>query len=191
MSKQIVLSHLHKGYGSKQVLKDLSLSLPMKENISLMGPSGCGKTTLLRLLLGLERPDSGGISVPGTLSVVFQEDRLLLRQSALANLYLVAGSKGRQRSMDLLEQLGLSVMDASLPSKQLSGGMKRRVSIARALLAPFDYLLLDEPFKGLDDATRSLCAGLILREAAGRGLLLVSHDPMEAAILNARIIQVF
>ena len=176
----ILLEHVSKRFGEKQVLRDVSLRFPGGKITCLMGPSGCGKTTLLRLLAGLVRPDSGKISgVPEKVSMVFQEERLCEDFSVLTNVLLVAPER-RENAKALLEMLGLGgELDA--PVRTLSGGMKRRVAIARALNYSSGLLLLDEAFKGLDENARRVAMDVVRQEAQGRTVLSVTHDPEEAA----------
>lgn len=176
-----------KSFGAQKVISDFSMRFFPGESFCLMGPTGCGKTTLLRLLMGLEKPDTGQIYPQRPLSAVFQEDRLCPYLSAMGNLRLAAGGKDDEALSALLTELGLDPREVK-PVSEYSGGMKRRVAIARALAVPFAILLLDEPFKGLDEDTRNMVAGTILRRLDGRTLILVSHDRAEAALLRARVI---
>lgn len=174
----IILDHVFKGYEGKQVLKDFSARIPEGKVTCVMGPSGNGKTTLIRLLLGLEKPDSGRITgVPETVSTVFQEDRLCPDFSVLSNVTLP--SPGREKeARELLSRLGLE-KELSTPARLLSGGMKRRVAIARALLYPGDMLILDEGFKGLDEENRQAVRTVILEKYRGKTILSVTHDEKE------------
>lgn len=173
---------LCKSYGGKMVLRHVSFTAA--EGITcVMAPSGGGKTTLLRILMGLETPDSGEIlGLEGTrISAVFQEDRLLERQSARGNLRFVLGADYEpQRADALLKELGLEEA-AERPVRTFSGGMKRRLSLARALLAPGDLLLLDEPFSGLDAENHRRARACVARYAGKRPVLLVSHEILDAA----------
>lgn len=176
----IVVHELCKSFGDKQVLQNFSVVFPAGIISGIAGPSGSGKTTLLRLLLGLETPDSGRIEgVPDRAAVVFQEDRLFEEFTPMANVLAVLPGKSalhRQRTRDCLCALGLSG-SLSLPVHSLSGGMKRRVAIARALLAPGELLALDEPFTGLDAATRDVVITLLQSLRRERTTLLITHDP--------------
>ena len=179
----IRLHQVSKSYGQKTVLKDLSLSVEAGEILLIMGPSGCGKTTLFRLLMGLTLPDCGTVDVAGAISPVFQEDRLCGHLSATDNLRLVCPALSRKESAALLTELGLA--DEGAPVSSLSGGMKRRVALARALAYGGSILLLDEPFSGLDEETKKQAAEATLRHRRGRTLLVISHDPTDAALLKA------
>ena len=184
----ITFSNINKSYGDERVLSDFYLSVARGGRVCLMGRSGCGKTTALRLLLGLEKADSGTLLTDGRISVVFQENRLCEDFSALSNVRMVMGADGAERAKALLSELGLSE-DMHKPVRSFSGGMKRRTAIARALAADGDILLLDEPFTGLDDKTRKLTAECINRHTEGKTLLLVSHDREDALLLGAEIIE--
>ena len=155
-----------------------------------MGPSGGGKTTLLRKILGLETPDEGVISgVPERKAAVFQEDRLCPGVSPVENVLLVTGKEKEAEARSLLTELGLGD-SLDLPCAELSGGMRRRAAIARALLAEGELLTLDEPFKGLDEQNRRAAAALVLRHRRGRTLLYVTHEREEAALLGGEILQI-
>ena len=190
----IEIQGLCKAFDGQPVLVNWDFSLQKGEHLALMGPSGCGKTTFLRILMGLEQPDSGLIQgLDGLrLAPVFQQDRLCPGLSALANLLLVCPrptARDRRRALELLEGLGLTETDWNKPAAQLSGGQRRRAALARALLVPADLVLLDEAFKGLDQDTRRQALALTAAETADRSLLAVTDDPDEAALLAARVVQ--
>ena len=185
-------AHLYKRFGDKAVLEDVSLTVPGGAVVCLMAPSGRGKTTLLRCIAGLEMPDSGTVTgVPERLGFVFQEDRLCPQLDAVENVRLVTG-----RAMDEgeicrhLKELGLAD-SLGQPVRELSGGMRRRVSIGRAVCFGAGLLLLDEPFNGLDDATRQQTADYILRHRSGAAILCVTHDREDAAALGGAEIMAF
>lgn len=175
-------------YADKLVLHDFSLSLRQGQCVALMGPSGVGKTTILRLLCGLQQPDSGSVTgIPQNgVSVVFQEDRLLAQMTVLDNLKLTAPEQSSENLLLMLDELGLRLEANRFPA-QLSGGMKRRVAIARAVAFKREVLLLDEPFTGLDEVSKEQSAQLIRRHAEGRLIVAVTHDVKEAALLGAQI----
>lgn len=186
---QLSVEHLHKAYGGRPVLQDVSFSTGPGVTC-IMAPSGAGKTTLLRILLGLETPDSGTIRGLGDarVSAVFQEDRLLEHLTGPENLRFVLGSACEaSASTALLERLGLEGLNAK-PVREYSGGMKRRLALVRALSVPFELLVLDEPFTGLDEENRRRAMDCIRTIAEGKTVLLVTHDAGDAAGLNARII---
>ena len=192
MAEFIRIEHLNKSYHDRPVLQDLSLSIPIGQITAVMAPSGVGKTTLLRILMGLETADSGKIEgLDGLrLSAVFQEDRLCANLSPVSNIRLVTGaSLSRQEILSALEQTGLSDC-AGQPARELSGGQRRRVALLRALLAPWDLLLLDEPFKGLDTETRKQIMDYVLlhfHKKPGRTALLVTHDESEASYMAGNV----
>jgi len=182
----IRIEHLCKAYDGKPVLRDFSLTMESGEHLCLMGPSGCGKTTLLRLLMALERPDGGGIAgLDGLrMSAVFQEDRLLPYLTAAKNISVAAGCTETAAEKALL-QVGFDPEDLKKNAVQLSGGMARRVSIVRAMLTSGDAVLLDEPFKGLDDLTREKVMQFVKENLKNRTMILVTHDPRDAKDLAA------
>ena len=182
----IRIEHLCKAYDGKPVLRDFSLTMESGEHLCLMGPSGCGKTTLLRLLMALERPDGGGIAgLDGLrMSAVFQEDRLLPYLTAAKNISVAAGCTETAAEKALL-QVGFDPEDLKKNAVQLSGGMARRVSIVRAMLTSGDAVLLDEPFKGLDDLTREKVLQFVKENLKNRTTILVTHDPRDAKDLKA------
>lgn len=192
MAEFIRIEHLNKSYHDRPVLQDLSLSIPIGQITAVMAPSGVGKTTLLRILMGLETADSGKIEgLDGLrLSAVFQEDRLCANLSPVSNIRLVTGSSlSRQEILSALDQTGLSDC-AGQPARELSGGQRRRVALLRALLAPWDLLLLDEPFKGLDTETRKQIMDYVLlhfHKKPGRTALLVTHDESEASYMAGNV----
>lgn len=181
----VTFDKVRKTFDGKQVFSDFSYTLSLQGITALMGPSGCGKTTLLRLLCGLESPDSGTISgVPETYTFLFQENRLLPWASALENVALVSDI---ETAKSILCKVGLAQELQTLPSA-LSGGMQRRVALARALAHKSPVLLLDEPFKGLDaDLCREMIA-LLRQEAEKRPILLVTHSLQEAELAQATVI---
>ena len=190
MSVAIQVDNVTKAYGKNIVIQGLSAEIKPGEFFTLLGPSGCGKTTLLRILTGLEAPDCGEITgVPARIAMVFQEDRLVDSLTVRANLRLALGAgydpadaQALLNELDLPDALRRTV-------GELSGGMKRRVALARALLYDAPLLVLDEPFKGLDEATARQCMDALARRAAGRAVLLVTHDAQEGDYLHARTLQ--
>ena len=179
------LTGVTKRYGGETVLRDVTRRL--EGTTVLMGPSGQGKTTLARLLLGLEKPDEGTVTVTGRLAAVFQEDRLCPQLSAVANVALALPGKGEAAARRALEELGLAGEDLEKPAALLSGGQQRRAALARALLAPAEGVVLDEPFKGLDEATAARAMAWTRERTAGRWLLLITHDPAQAAFFGGAL----
>jgi len=183
------VENLRKSYGGVPVLKGLSFTAD-RGVTCIMAPSGAGKTTLLRILLGLEQPDSGSVSlpVPCRVAAVFQEDRLLEQLDAAGNLRFVLGSAyDATRAEALLARLGLDAGDK--PVGDYSGGMKRRLALARALLADADLLVLDEPFTGLDGENRTRALDCIREAAETKCVLLVTHDGGDAEALGGQLLR--
>lgn len=182
----IIVSHISKSFGEKEVFHDLSLTFPYEKTTCIMGRSGFGKTTLLNILLGIDKPDSGTVTgVPEKISAVFQEDRLCEDFRLITNIKMTSG-KTEEEIFSCLEKLMLKE-NAETKVCELSGGMKRRTAIARALLTDRDLLVMDEPLKGLDAETKEKTASLI-KETAGTKII-VTHDETDAVLLDADIIR--
>jgi len=187
----MMIENVTKRYGQLTVLDGFSLPLDESGTTALMGPSGCGKTTLLRLIAGLESPDAGKINTGGRkISMVFQEDRLIPALSALGNVMvaLPPGPGSKKLAMETLAACGITSA-ADKPASELSGGMRRRVAIARAVAFGGDILILDEPFKGLDAETKEITAAFVFSHLKpGATAILVTHDQAEAARWATRVI---
>ena len=177
-------------------LSDVALDVFEHQFLSLLGPSGCGKSTLLRLIAGLSDPSGGTIAWQGhpSLSFVFQEPTLMPWATALSNVMLplrlagIGGEERRARAAAALAQVGLSGFETSYP-RELSGGMKMRVSIARALVTRPRVLLMDEPFAALDEITRFKLNNDLLElwQREGFTVIFVTHSVFESAFLSQRI----
>ena len=180
------LTNICKAYGDKAVLENITLSFPRGCRACLMAPSGRGKTTLLRIILGLEKPDSGTISgVPTKAAAVFQEDRLCKSLTVGANLHMALGKAySEETAQEMLTSLGIGDT-LSMQADRLSGGMARRAALARALLTKPELLILDEPFTGLDDQARELCGKAIRALPGDTTILLVTHREADAAMIGA------
>ena len=169
-------------YGAREVFRGLSFHIDRGARRALMGPSGRGKTTLLRLTMGLERPEAGKVTVnTDRISPLFQEDRLLPFLTVYENCALFCPDGDRVGEM--LSALGLSEAAGALPSA-LSGGMARRAALARCLCHKAELYLLDEPFTGLDGDNARRAADLVNRVTRGKTLLVVTHSPGEAGWLD-------
>lgn len=175
----MTILNLCKSYGEKAVLVNFSAQFDRGEISAIMGPSGCGKTTLFRILLGIEDADAGEIRNLGKAVAVFQEDRLSEPLSAIMNVRLGRKGASPDEAKALLAALGLAA-DAEKPVRELSGGMRRRVSIARALISDADTVLLDEPFSALDEDTKASVVAFTKAALAGKTVLLITHDIDEA-----------
>ena len=175
---ELRVEHLCKRYGENAVLDDISFTVSIGVT-RLLGPSGIGKTTLLRVLLGLETPDSGTVNGDKfRWTAVFQENRLLGGLDAEGNLRFVLGANyNAAAAQALLEELGLGDVGKK-KVRDYSGGMQRRLALARALLAPSDALALDEPFTGLDAENREAAMRAILRAAETKIVLLSTHEEL-------------
>ncbi|MCL2200874.1 MAG: ATP-binding cassette domain-containing protein [Oscillospiraceae bacterium] len=179
----IELSNVSKSFGEKIVLKDLSISFPFGKTTCMMGKSGCGKTTVLSILMGFVSPDAGEVlGVPAHIRTVFQEDRLCESFSAGANIRMATG-KPKEEIEQHLQELGLGDCVNKRVST-MSGGMKRRVAIARAVAADGELLLLDEPLKGLDIQTKSTVMEYLKKRTAGKTVIMVTHDRAEVDFLS-------
>ena len=196
----VQISHIGKSYGESAVLRDFSLTMEKGQRYLLMAPSGVGKTTLLRVLTGLDSPDGGTITgMPLHAGMVFQEDRLCEEYDAVCNIMLgitrgVRDDKkngghdmGRSRFVDFVRKEASVILPEECltkPVKELSGGMRRRVAILRAVLSPSDILILDEPFAGLDEENRVRCAAYLLDHLEGRTLVITTHREDDVELLK-------
>lgn len=194
--RNIRINNISKAYGEKQVLSHISKGFPAGETTVIMGASGCGKTTLLRILLGLEMPDNGEvIGMPEKVSVLFQENRLCEDVSAYENIALVLDRKRTRAQRDAQRrkieqeaaQVGITKEDLTQNAMELSGGMRRRIALLRALLYEADCVILDEPFKGLDAATKQIVMQYVKEKVAGRTTFLVTHEQAEADFFGGNI----
>ena len=185
------LNNISVRFDGKSVLSGCGLSLGDGERLALMGPSGCGKTTLLRVALSLQPPDTGSVSGdPGRTAVVFQEPRLLPWRTAAENVNVVLSDtpETMPKALSMLERVELSDAVEKYPA-ELSGGMQQRVSIARALAFRPDLLVLDAPFRGLDDELRGRMVSLLNTSLQSASLLLVTHSEEEAKTLGCRVLR--
>jgi NitT/TauT family transport system ATP-binding protein len=203
MAPKLAVSHLNKSFGDLDALRDINLGVERGEFICVVGPSGCGKTTFLRIVAGLERATSGEVSLDGRIvrepgtdrGFVFQNDSLLPWRTVFANAIIgreVAGKIGpadRKRTIELLKLVGLEGFENYHP-RQLSGGMRQRVNLARALAIDPEILLMDEPFAALDAQTREIMQAELLRiwERGQKTVLFVTHQIDEAVFLSDRVL---
>ncbi len=186
----IRILNLTKKYGDRDIFRNFSLSIGKGKVTALMGKSGLGKTTLMRILMGLEKYDSGEIEgLEGIrIGAVFQEDRLCENLSSVTNVAIACDRKVTKEMIEReLERTGLK---GSLhkPVRELSGGMKRRVAIVRSVMSPSDILIFDEPFKGLDSETKEDIVKYLKERIGGRTVILITHDIREAEIFDSNVI---
>ena len=203
MPAKLLISRLSKSFADLEALRALEVAVERGEFISVVGPSGCGKTTFLRIIAGLEHATSGEVLLDGRAvrepgrdrGFVFQNDSLLPWRNVLDNAMIgpeVAGSAGpaaRRRTLDLLKLVGLAGFEGYYP-RQLSGGMRQRVNLARALAIDPDILLMDEPFSALDAQTREIMQTELMRiwEQGRKTVLFVTHQIDEAVFLSDRVL---
>jgi NitT/TauT family transport system ATP-binding protein len=173
------MNNISKSFDEVRVLEDFSLHLSGCGLAVVMGASGRGKSTLLSLIAKTELPDSGEISVDGTVSFSFQDDTLMPWFSALEN---VAAVSDKETATHWLSLLGLEDALDKYPD-ELSGGMKQRVNLARCFAFGGDILLLDEPFRALDAALRETLAAVIAEQAQSKLVVMVTHDYGEAELI--------
>lgn len=179
------LRHVTKRFEDKTVLEDFSVYIEPGKTVALMGASGCGKSAVGKLLLGLLQAEEGEISAPKRKGAVFQEDRLCRAFDAVTNVAMVTGD--RDKAEKALGEVGLAGLGKK-PVAELSGGMKRRVAIVRALLSESDLLVLDEPFTGLDAVNKQQVTAYVKEKLRGRSVLLITHSEAEAAELADSVI---
>jgi ABC-type nitrate/sulfonate/bicarbonate transport system, ATPase component len=191
----IEIQGIYKKYKKEYIYENFSLSFPEGQVTVLLGPSGCGKTTLLRMLAGLESYEKGTISgLSGKrISFVFQEDRLLPWLTVSENLELVLRAflttdQAKERVTQVLTLLNIPETRSMMP-EELSGGMQRRVAIGRALAYDGDIMILDEPFKGMDEALKNEVLPKLAKswEESGKTVILVTHDLSDARKLSHSI----
>jgi NitT/TauT family transport system ATP-binding protein len=203
MTAKLTIAGLGKSFGPLQALRDINVAVGRGEFISVVGPSGCGKTTFLRIVAGLEPASAGEVLLdgravqgPGTdRGFVFQTDNLLPWRTIYANAIIgreIAGQVGpteRQRTVELLKLIGLEGFENYYP-RQLSGGMRQRVNLARALAIDPEILLMDEPFSSLDAQTREIMQTELMRiwEKGRKTVLFVTHQIDEAVFLSDRVL---
>ncbi len=203
MAPKLQIAHLGKSFGELRALQDINLVVERGKFFAVVGPSGCGKTTFLRIVAGLEPASSGEVRLDGRAisgpggdrGFVFQTDNLLPWRTVFANAIIgreVAGRVGpveRQRTLELLKLVGLEGFENYHP-RQLSGGMRQRVNLARALAIDPQILLMDEPFSSLDAQTREIMQTELMRiwEAGRKTVLFVTHQIDEAVFLADRVL---
>ena len=194
------MESVSKNYSDKTILQDFSYVFEPGQIYGVMGESGRGKTTLLRICAGLEEIQEGKLCFRSLsmsedrkeesrkVAMMFQEDRLLSQCNAVTNVLLTCDTLYQSEEVkDILCEL-LPMDSLEQPVAELSGGMKRRVAVARALLSSSDLLILDEPFTGLDEETRTKVREWILRYRKGRTMLIATHEKEDLEYFNATIL---
>jgi NitT/TauT family transport system ATP-binding protein len=198
MAPKLAVAGLSKRFADLEALRNITFDVASGEFIAIVGPSGCGKTTFLRIVAGLESASAGEVRIDGRIvrkpggdrGFVFQQDSLLPWRTVFANAMIgpeVAGHAGeaeRRRTLDLLKLVGLAGFEGYFP-RQLSGGMRQRVNLARALAIDPEILLMDEPFSALDAQSREIMQTELLRiwEQGRKTVLFVTHQIDEAVFL--------
>ena len=189
----IELTGICKAYGSHKVFNGFNCRIEEQAVTCILGHSGQGKTTLLRMLMGLEKPDSGLIEGMQNQrkSVVFQEDRLCENLSAATNIRLICRKPLATDS--IIEAMSVLDLDSDCARQNvhsMSGGQRRRVAILRALMAEYDVLLMDEPFKGLDAETKEKVMHYTKEQSRGKTVVFVTHDETECAAMDGKAIYI-
>ena len=186
----LTIEHLTKQFGEKTLFRDLCLTVDGPA--VLWAPSGWGKTTLLRILMGLDTPTAGWVRGVGRAAAVFQEDRLCPQLTALQNVTLVLPGSEKKYKEQIevdFQQFSMDAAALALPAARLSGGQKRRTALLRALWAPSDTLLLDEPFTGMDPDTLAAAAALLRTRCGTEPVLLATHDREAIRLLGWPVIE--
>ena len=189
----IKFENVTKAFDTNKVLDNFSVEISDGETVSVMGESGSGKTTFLGIISGIISADSGTVSgiSDKKIAFVFQEDRLAENFTVYRNICLGAGCKlDRSQVSDALKEIGLVENILYERVANLSGGMKRRVAILRALFYDYDILLLDEPTKGLDEQNKKLTVDYILNKSQNKTVIWVTHDENEAKYVSDRVITI-
>ncbi|MST62162.1 ABC transporter ATP-binding protein [Peptostreptococcus anaerobius] len=177
----IIFKDISKSYGNRTVLKNFNIEIREGQTTFVLGKSGSGKTTFSKIVLGLEKIDTGEISgLDGKkISVVFQEDRLMENMTIGSNFKMTVDSHiNSKQIIEKMEKIGLF---QSLETKisELSGGMKRRISILRAFLIEFDLIVMDEPFRGLDDETKEIVMNFVIQNIKRKTAIIITHNKDE------------
>lgn len=184
------VENICQSFGELSVLDNVNFKVSDDEIVAVMGPSGCGKSTLLNIISGLEKPDSGLVSgLKDSIAFVFQDDRLLPWKTVWENIALVNDQEDKEAIESLIYDVGLEGFEQYKPAK-LSGGMKKRCSIARAFYYKSEILLMDEPFQGLDYFLRQEMLKMLLRvwNSHKKPVLFITHEIDEALMVANRII---
>ncbi len=188
---EIRVNQVDKAYGTKQVLKSLSMTIRKPSITGIMGGSGIGKTTLLRLLLNLEQPDSGSITglERERISALFQEDRLCEDFNAIANVKMVCPAQVQiEEIIEAFIEIGISKEELIKPVRTFSGGMKRRVAVLRCLFADSTVLIMDEPLTGLDEKSKEQVIHFMKKRMQSKTVIFVTHIREEITMLGGELV---
>lgn len=192
-TRNVKAKNLYFSYGDQSVLQNVCIELTAEQPVVLLGGSGMGKTTLLRILAGLMKPSRGsieGIDKNTRIAVMYQEDRLFPHLTVYKNLKLIRPGVTREEAAGLLAELNLDAAVLDQLPRELSGGMRRRAALARALLFEADVVLMDEPFQGLDVDTRRMALAAVKKWTKNRPTLLISHEPEDGPALGAKMLTI-
>ena len=185
----IIFKDISKSYGNKIVLKNFNIDIREGQTTFMLGKSGSGKTTFSKIVLGLEKIDTGEISgLDGKkISVVFQEDRLMENMTIGSNFKMTVDSHINRKQ--IVEKMGKIGLFQPLETKisELSGGMKRRISILRAFLIEFDLIVMDEPFRGLDEETKEKVMNFVIQNIKGKTAIIITHNKDEVEYFAEKI----
>ena len=189
------VKNIIKGYNELKVLEDISIDFPKNKTICILGPSGCGKTTLLNIISGIIKEYSGKIiGFEDDISFVFQEDRLIPWKNVSSNIEFVLKNKMNKEKIETTIERYLKLVNLEeyryYYPKDLSGGMRQKISILRAFAYPSNLLIMDEPFKSLDINSKQVLIDLFkeLRITENRTCIIVTHDIEEALTLGDKIV---
>lgn len=185
----IIFKDISKSYGNKIVLKNFNIDIREGQTTFVLGKSGSGKTTFSKIVLGLEKIDAGEISgLDGKkISVVFQEDRLMENMTIGSNFKMIVDSHiNRKQIVEKMEKIGL-FQPLETKISELSGGMKRRISILRAFLIEFDLIVMDEPFRGLDEETKEKVMNFVIQNIKGKTAIIITHNKDEVEYFAEKI----
>lgn len=185
----IIFKDISKSYGNKIVLKNFNIDIREGQTTFVLGKSGSGKTTFSKIVLGLEKIDAGEITgLDGKkISVVFQEDRLMENMTIGSNFKMTVDSHiNRKQIVEKMEKIGL-FQPLETKISELSGGMKRRISILRAFLIEFDLIVMDEPFRGLDEETKEKVMNFVIQNIKGKTAIIITHNKDEVEYFAEKI----
>lgn len=184
------VKNLYYSLSQRAIIEDFNLIVNPGEILTLFGPSGCGKSTFLKLVSGILRPSDGKINLNSKIAYMFQEHRLFENLSAYENIALVMQKEDSKWIYEMLNELGITSLDAKRYPAELSGGMRARVAFVRTMAANARLILLDEPFSGLDFAMREILISKLQNIVKERdaSVILVTHDAYEACKVSNKIL---